>query len=300
MERLKKIDMHVHSTPERFIERINGGTYATPDELRVIYDKFGIEKGLLLPSGMYAASTYDVISPREAYHLVQNYPETLGWWFCNVNPAWGDNTAAFDLNHFLNFFKSKGAKGLGELTENRFFDDPFMRNLFRHCEKCDMPITFHIGDMSGDYGIVDSLGLPGLEKTLSDFPELMLIGHSQKFWAEISGDADEKTRSGYPKGKVAKGGRVPYLLKKYPNMYADLSAGSGYNAVTRDPEFGYEFLEEFQNKLFYGTDICDPRNITNPMLQLAEYLDTAMENKKITYTAYEKISRKNALELLNR
>ncbi|MPN62057.1 hypothetical protein SDC9_209803 [bioreactor metagenome] len=83
-------------------------------------------------------------------------------------------------------------------------------------------------------------------------------------------------------------------------MYADLSAGSGYNAVTRDPEFGYEFLEEFQNKLFYGTDICDPRNITNPMLQLAEYLDTAMENKKITYTAYEKISRKNALELLNR
>ena len=31
------------------------------------------------------------------------------------------------------------------------------------------------------------------------------------------------------------------LLRKYPNLYGDLSAGSGYNAITRDPAFGDAF-----------------------------------------------------------
>jgi len=60
----------------------------------------------------------------------------------------------------------------------------------------------------------------------------------------------------YPKGPVKSPMRVPYLLKKYSNLYGDLSAGSGFNAISRDPECGYKFLEEFQDKLLFGTDIC--------------------------------------------
>ena len=68
----------------------------------------------------------------------------------------------------------------------------------------------------------------------------------------------------------------------------------------RDPDFGYAFLEEFQDRLFFGTDICDPRNITNPMLKLSAFLDGAMLSGKISYAAYEKISRGNALNLLEK
>lgn len=31
-----------------------------------------------------------------------------------------------------------------------------------------------------------------------------------------------------------------------------------YDAISRDPEFGYKFLEEFQDRLYWGTDIDTP------------------------------------------
>ena len=77
-----------------------------------------------------------------------------------------------------------------------------------------------------------------------------------------------------------------------------MSAGSGCNAITRDPEFGYAFIEEFQDRLFYGTDICDPDNINSSMLYLAKFLDEGVLAGKISYDAYYKVSRGNAEKLL--
>ena len=56
-----------------------------------------------------------------------------------------------------------------------------------------------------------------------------------------------------------RGGKVPELMKACPNLFADLSAGSAYNALTRDPGFGKEFLLEFQDRLLYGRDQFDNR-----------------------------------------
>lgn len=301
MKVLPKIDIHVHSTPEeKFVRRLNGSNYATPDQLREIYDTIGVEKGLLLPSGTYGDCGHDMVSMREARDMVLNHSETLGWWFCQIHPNMGENRPDTDLSYYMNQFKAHGARGIGELTLNRYFDDPFVLNLFRHAELCDMPITFHIGDIGGgDYGLVDEVGLPRLEKVLGMFPKLRFLGHSQKFWAEIGTDCTQESRKGYPTGKVTPG-RVVELMRKYPNLLGDLSAGSGANAVMRDPEFGYKFMEEFQDRLFYGTDICQPENITNPMLRLSGFLDEAMLNGKISYGAYEKICRGNALDLLER
>lgn len=290
----------MHATPEEnFIKSFNGTTYATPAQLRRIYDKIGVEKGLLLPPGTYGDCEHDAISMREARDMVKNYPDTLGWWFCGVHPQMGLNKPDTDLSYFINQLKAQGARGIGEITMNMYFDDPFMLNLFRHAEACRMPITFHIGDMGGDYGLVDELGLPRLEKVLGLFPRLKFLGHSQKFWAEISGDCTGENRNGYPAGKVTPG-RVVALMRKYPNLCGDLSAGSGYNAISRDLEFGRAFLEEFQDKLYFGTDICAPENITNPMLKLSKLLDDFMMTGQISYTAYEKICRGNALDLLEK
>lgn len=296
MKLLPKIDIHVHAVPERMICRGTGDGYPTPEEVRAIYDAYGIERGVLLPDGCYPEGSSDICSPREAKTLVRDHPDTFGWWFAPLASSAGNNSPDTDLSAILKQYRAAGAKGVGEISENRPFDDPMMLNLFRHCEACGMPVLFHIGRLGGDYGIVDDLGLPRLEKVLGMFPKLRFLGHSQKFWAEI-GETDEESRNGYPKGKVTPG-RIPALMRKYGNLCGDLSAGSGYNAITRDPDFGWAFLEEFADRLYFGTDICSPRNMHSDMMKLAGFLDDAVTRGKISWGAYEKICRGNALDLL--
>ena len=83
-------------------------------------------------------------------------------------------------------------------------------------------------------------------------------------------------------------------MRKYPNLCGDLSAGSGQNALMRDPEFAYKFLEEFQDRLYFGTDICSPTND----FKLTFFLDEAVENGHISQECYNKVCRENALKLL--
>ena len=149
-------------------------------------------------------------------------------------------------------------RGLGELTANLWFDDPLCLNLYRQCGEVGLPIIFHLAvDVAyGLYGVADDPGLPRLEKVLRDFPNTTFFGHAMAFWAEVSAEVKPEERGGYPAGPVTAVGRTVELLRTYPNLYGDLSAGSGFNAISRDPIFGYRFLEELQDKLLFGTDIC--------------------------------------------
>lgn len=296
MKRVKKIDIHVHSAPLRSPLFRNEVFWNNPtaEELRQIYDDMGIEKGVQMtlssPEGVPR-----IITNEDSWELANTHPETY-FWFCNVDPRQGNNTPDQDLTPYLEYYKSIGAKGVGEVTANLYFDDPYMYNLFSACEKCNMPLTFHIGVKNRGYGIVDDFGLPRLEKALQDFPNLKFLGHSQRFWSFVSGDVTEENWGGYPKGSVTPGGRVVELMRKYPNLYGDMSAGSGGNAFLRDPEHAYRMIEEFQDRLCFGTDIVDVNRIPN--VGLCSFLDEAVEAGKISYDAYYKVCRGNALKLL--
>ncbi len=239
MNMVKKIDIHVHSAslsePTVRIDGLNA--YPTYEELRAIYDDMGIEKGVLMtlcsPEGVSR-----IVTNEEMYLLAKEHPDTYIW-FCNIDPRQGKNMPDFDLTPLLEHYKRLGAKGVGEVTASLHFDDPYMYNLFSACEKCGLPLTFHIGIKGKSYGVVDDFGLPRLEKALQDFPNLKFLGHSQRFWSFISGDVTEENWGGYPRGPVTPGGRVIELMEKYPNLYGDMSAGSGGNAFMGDPEFGY-------------------------------------------------------------
>ena len=61
----------------------------------------------------------------------------------------------------------------------------------------------------------------------------------------------------YPKTKVTPGGLTDRYLADYPNIFGDLSAGSGQNSLTRDEEHAAGFLERHQDKLCLGTDCAD-------------------------------------------
>jgi predicted TIM-barrel fold metal-dependent hydrolase len=194
----------------------------------------------------------------------------------------------------LEFFKRAGCKGVGEYIPNLPFDDPFQMNVFKQVEEIGLPLTFHVGPtIGGCYGCYDELGLPRLEKVLKACPKLILFAHSQPFWAEISADVNAQTRSGYPKGKVTPG-RVVQLMRDYPNLHGDLSAGSGFNAISRDPEFGYRFMEEFQDRLLFGTDLIR----RTQEVPIVPYFKKLREEKLISPEALEKISWKNANRLL--
>ena len=40
----------------------------------------------------------------------------------------------------------------------------------------------------------------------------------------------------------------------HDNLWLDLSAGSGHNAMTRDPEFARGFIERHWRKMLFATD----------------------------------------------
>ena len=96
-----------------------------------------------------------------------------------------------------------------------------------------------------------------------------------------------------PSGPIKEEGVVPKLLRRYPNLYGDLSDQSPLNALSRDPEYGSKFLEEFQNRLFFGTDIC---GFDTPF-GMVDLLLEWREGKKISEHVFSKIARENAAKL---
>jgi len=293
----RKIDIHAHASLFPHLDPglpMDGQKMPGAEELIEMYDRLNIEKGVLLPLVGIEAQRTPLTS--EACKVMADHYSDRFFWFCGMDPRMGDNTPNCDLSFFLNHYKSLGARGVGELTANLHADDPLMDNLFDHCEDCDMPVIIHIGpQIGGCYGIVDEVGLPRIEKMLKKHPRLTLIGHSQPFWSEISAGNSEAVRNTYPRGKVIPG-RLTELMREYGNLYCDLSAGSGANAMMRDPEHAARFMEEFSDRILYGCDICATKN-THPFVFDA-FLDKLLEEGMLTMENYTKIVRGNALRVL--
>ncbi|MBU0713872.1 MAG: amidohydrolase family protein [Verrucomicrobia bacterium] len=288
------IDCHLHTRLKDGLPRLdNGDNYATPEELVAMMDRTGVDKGVLLPG--INPECHKQYSPTEdILDVAVKYPDRFIP-FCNIDPRAESNSPDANLSRQLCYYKKRGCKGVGELCANLHFDDPLVLNLFKHSEACAMPVLFHVGPQAGGcYGLIDDINLPRLEKCLRLFPKLVFIGHSQPFWAEISADVTEKNRNTYPPGKIAAGGAIPRLLDDYPNLQCDISAGSGYNALTRDAEFGYRFMEKYQDRLLFGTDICSPKNDHRH----AEFLRNSLKAGKIRQETFEKIAWKNINRIL--
>lgn len=297
---VKKIDIHAHAVafPEYYPPHKPGDPdlrWVDARQLLGLYDRLGIETGVLLPLVSPEGQTAPMTSEACKY-LADKYPDRFDW-FCCVDPRAFPNTDDGDLAMLINHYKSLGAKGVGEITALLDADDPKLRNLFAACAACDMPAIIHISHTyEKGYGIYDDLGLPRIERLLADFPDLKLIGHSTVFWTEISGDVTEQTRFSYPNTPIAEGGRIVELMRRYPNLYCDISAGSGHNAMMRDPAFTARFFEEFSDRILYGCDICMPTN-AHPF-PFADFLEKMVADGKLSEETYRKLVRENAIRIL--
>lgn len=287
------IDIHVHTRRIPGPVRENGQTYANPEHLIERYDRIGVEKAVLLPGvnpecARVPQSNEDVIElARETGRFIP---------FCNIDPRAVSNSPDAPLNQLFEHYRDQGCKGIGEVCANLPFLDPMVQNLFKHAQAVGFPLTFHMAHrIGGVYGLYDDPGLPQLEWSLKAFPELKFFAHSQTFWAEMAPLETVGDRSGYPQYPIKQEGAVPRLMRKCPNLYGDLSAGSGCNALKRDEEYAVKFLTEFQDQLLFGTDICAPEDKT----PLVDFLLKLKDSGRISEEVFNKVARENAVRILD-
>lgn len=155
-----------------------------------------------------------------------------------------------------------GVRIYGELKLRMMYDNPDALRIFHFCGEKGLPVIVHI-DYELDTGVKYPRpswwyggGIDAFERAVKVCPDTVFIGHAPGFWAHISGD-EQYDKCLYPSGKVLTGGKIIDMLKKYTNLYCDLSARSGINALQRDQEFAKAFLIEFQDRILYGRDCFD-------------------------------------------
>ena len=276
----KYVDMHTHIGQT--------WTHTQPlsaEELLRWMDAHDIAQAVVLPLTSPESSSFlltsDFVLAETKPHRDRLIP------FCSIDPRTSYTGGTKGLLDMLKRWIDLGAKGFGEHKPGVNIDDKGNMALYAACNELKLPLLFHIDNQRN----MDKPGLPGLEKAIKEHPHVNFIGHGPGWWASISGGISETELGGYPKGKVNPGGAIDALMQKYPNIHADLSAGSGAGAISRDLEFGREFLIRRQDRICFGTDFLAPGQDV-PQFDLFEQRLTLPEDVQA------KVFRNNARKLL--
>ena len=297
------IDIHTHAYRVKmpFVT-----PFCTLEELLKEQERLGIDKSVVLP--IVSPEIYVPQNTEDVIDMARAYPDRVIP-FCNIDPRSMTNSPFAKFEDLMEFYKDKGCKGLGEVMPNMRMDDPKVQNLFRAAEKVGLPVTCDGSDqLTGDFGLYDDPGLPQLELTLRRFPKMIMLGHGPVFWAEIARletpgergvpfkflDEGQVENFYFNTNPIKEEGAMPKLLRRYPHLHCDLSDPTAYNALTRDEKYTAEFVKEFEDRLYFGTDCCFP-NMPVPLI------DTLKRWKKdgvISSAAYNKITHENAMKLL--
>jgi predicted TIM-barrel fold metal-dependent hydrolase len=171
------------------------------------------------------------------------------------------------IDHLKAMVAIYGVRIYGELKLRMMYDNLDALRMYRYCGEAKLPVLVHL-DYEFDSGYPGGYprpsywyggGIEALERALQACPETIFIGHAPGFWAHISNDGLEE-KEPYPTGPIVRGGKIEQYLRKYPNLYCETSAGSGWNALNRDRAFTHDFLTEFQDRVMYGRDGFDNRH----------------------------------------
>jgi predicted TIM-barrel fold metal-dependent hydrolase len=275
-------DWHKHDA-EKFIKNMDDNgidvtwllTWISPkDEFDV---KYGSALTLMYENGP--------VPFERALYYKEKYPDRFVLGYC-PDPRRPDAVAK--LKGAVEIY---GVKVCGELKLRMMYDNPDALRMFRACGELGLPVTVHIDyEFNSDtnhpwpnfwYGG----GIEAFERAVKACPETIFLGHAPGFWAHISNDGfHDKTP--YPSGPVVPGGKIHDMLERYPNLYCDMSAGSGRNALARDREHAVKFLNTYQDRVLYARDYFDREHRL--------FLDGLGLKEEVL----EKIYYKNALKLV--
>jgi len=202
----------------------------------------GATRTILLPAGSKYGLEADCYGNDSVLALARKYPKEFVFFANEVADL-------PDARPVIEKFLKAGAIGIGE---QKFFvdcDSKHIELIAALARDYDVPVLMHF--QHGKY----NTGFERFHKMLEKFPKVNFIGHAQTWWGNIDRNHDQTVL--YPKGKLTPGGLTDRWLADYPNLYGDLSAGSGLNALLRDEEFTQAFFTRHQDKLMYGSDCQD-------------------------------------------
>ena len=293
------IDIHTHA----YRIKPYNQNWATAEELIERYDQMKVDVAVLLP--IVSPEVYFPQPVEDILEMCDNHPGRFVP-YCNVDPRTLLNSPFSPLDKVMQHYKDLGCKGVGEVMPTYPLDHPMIQNIFRCAAKVDLPIVYDgTAQRHGDFGVYDDPGLPMLENTLLEYSTLKIFGHGPVFWNEIGKLETVAQRGVYmspygrqylnlPKGPIYEEGTVPKLLRRYENLHGDLSDCTAYNALARDPDYGPRFLSEFEDRLYFGTDMV----YKDMFVGLDELLIRWREQGKISETTFRKIAYDNAAKLL--
>lgn len=214
----------------------------TDDELVAHQKKMGISRTVLLPAGRKYGLAAGAGGNDTVVALARRYPKMFVF-FANELPD------IPETREVLEKYLKMGAIGIGEQKFPVDADSKHIDLVADIADHFHVPVLLHFQHKTYNFGYEN------FHKVLGRHPKVNFIGHAQTWWGNIDKNHDQTVM--YPKGKVTRGGISDRLLSDYPNMYGDLSAGSGLNALMRDAEHAREFLKRHQDKLLYGSDCSD-------------------------------------------
>ena len=211
-------------------------------------------------------------------------------------------------------FKGKGPSPSSKLKTIILPDDPRMDILWRKCADLGLPVNLHISEDKWMYEKMDSTNdglmnastwevkmengaktheemLERLENTVKKHPKTIFIAaHLANCCANLS------VLAGY--------------FDKYPNLYADISAR--YGEIAPIPKFVHDFIEKYQDRIVYGTDMTFNERIYRVTFRILETADEhfyetdlfgyhwPLYGLALTDKTMKKVYRDNAIKLLKK
>lgn len=278
------VDFHTHiGEVKSFSPKLKGWVRADVEDLLGYMEERWVERAVVLSLPPSSDPYARVVSNRELLKTVEPHAGKLVP-FCCPNPLSGRAAALFRR------MVGDGCRGLGELKVQLRIDDPRVVKLLKAAEGLGVPALVHVEE-----GPLFNYchGIDRLEEALKQTPDLKLVVHGPGWWRHISAEPGGEA---YPKGPVVGEGLVHRLLRRFDNLYADISAFSGLNALARDLEHARRFLEEFQDKVVFGTDF--------PCLSAEGQFGTdgahlrLVESLQLPGSTVRKVLRENAEKLL--
>ena len=227
------IDIHQHTNY----------AFRSDDELIAHQRKMGVTKTVLLPAGSKYGLAANCGGNDTVVAVAHSLPKEYVY-FANELPDLPET------RQVLEKFLKSGAIGIGEQKFPVECDSKAMDLVADIAREFRVPVLMHFQFKAYNFGIEN------FHKLLDRHPHVNFIGHAQTWWGNIDKNHDQSVM--YPKGKVTPGGITDRLLSDYHNIYGDLSAGSGLNALQRDEDHAREFLKRHQDRLLFGSD-CDDR-----------------------------------------
>lgn len=216
-----------------------------PDDVFLKHqDLMGITKTILLPAGSEYGLEAGASGNEAVVKFAKAHPDKYVY-FANEVPYFPQ------AREVLEKYLKMGAIGIGE---QKFFVDVLSKPVDLVCDIAqhfNVPVLMHF--QYERYNV----NYDQFWRVLKKYPKVNFIGHAQTFWANIDAGQSKEPSVLYPKGKVTAGGWTDRYLQDYPNMWADMSAGSGLNAMQRDEAQAREFIKRNQDKLIYGSDCSD-------------------------------------------